>query len=568
MISHRKQYIVWLLYLPIAIALIYLLFDLFRQGQFLSVEYLLLLGLGIFVAVLPVKTEDKDFSLTKGVATVTLVRFGLAHELLLSTISMIVMMRRLRVEWDQHYRYPLNLLAVSVQSVISALAYYNIQNELGAINPWLRLIISLTVYVLIHSLVNHLNMFLAGKYFYGVEEVTYINKNLLFSFKTDAIFLAIAVAFLYLSAIFGIWGQLIGMLLFTVITINLNYYYGTKRNNKYLVQVNQHVNRLNKKLSSKHVIHSFITSLLEIFPIDKVYYFKVEDDHCLKPWRIYYNKDRYENLEEENIFSNNSNLIKTLIYQKINVYHRAEEWLPPEVVNDEAVLAESAMSIPVHILGNNKGVILLVNEQRSAYTEFIVSLVEVFYQYFISVLHNADQYEQLENSVGIDDLTQLANFRGFSEKVKKISERKDFSCLSIIILDLDFFKKVNDTHGHSAGNEVLIQMAHLLEEFENEDRFITRYGGEEFIILLRNHSKEEAARLAEEIREAIAEKSFYVNHSIVSSGVTKISLTASFGVATYPDDTSDIYKLVLLADGVMYKKSKEMGRNKVAVFAN
>ena len=130
---------------------------------------------------------------------------------------------------------------------------------------------------------------------------------------------------------------------------------------------------------------------------------------------------------------------------------------------------------------------------------------------------------------------------------------------SLIIIDIDYFKKFNDTYGHQAGDAVLKQVAQTLKKNSRTTDFVCRYGGEEMSIILPNTTSEEALFNANRINKAIAEKEFYLNPS------TTASVTISVGVATFPENAETAQDLIEFADKGLYY-AKEHGRNQVGKF--
>ena len=158
----------------------------------------------------------------------------------------------------------------------------------------------------------------------------------------------------------------------------------------------------------------------------------------------------------------------------------------------------------------------------------------------------------------IDGLTELYNHRFFQETLQKqieISQRYN-QPFSLIIIDIDFFKKFNDTYGHQAGDAVLKQVAETLKKESRATDFVCRYGGEEMSIILPNTNAEEALFSARRINKSIAEKAFYLNNSETGN------VTISVGVATFPEDASTSQDLIEFADKGLYY-ANEHGRNQV-----
>ncbi len=158
----------------------------------------------------------------------------------------------------------------------------------------------------------------------------------------------------------------------------------------------------------------------------------------------------------------------------------------------------------------------------------------------------------------IDGLTELYNHRYFQDTLKNTIEiaKRYEQPFSLIITDIDFFKKINDTYGHQAGDAILKQVAQVLKRNSRSTDVVCRYGGEEMSIILPNTNAEEATFNAERLRKAVEEKEFQVN----SSETTNI--TISIGVATFPDNAEEAQDLIEFADKGLYI-AKENGRNKV-----
>ena len=159
-----------------------------------------------------------------------------------------------------------------------------------------------------------------------------------------------------------------------------------------------------------------------------------------------------------------------------------------------------------------------------------------------------------------DGLTGLYNHRHLHERLSLEVERSQRSGLplSLLMLDVDHFKQFNDTFGHPAGDEVLRQLARVLNDTRRANDVVARYGGEEFAVILVDTAKFTAAKVAERVRERIALHDF----SDAAQKAGKISV--SIGVATFPDDGTDAEGLVRAADTALYA-AKRAGRNRVVL---
>ena len=192
----------------------------------------------------------------------------------------------------------------------------------------------------------------------------------------------------------------------------------------------------------------------------------------------------------------------------------------------------------------------------------ILSVVLAFALSFLAkYLIKSRDFEYQYKLATIDGLTELYNHRFFQETLKtqvEISKRYG-QPFSLIIIDIDFFKKFNDTYGHQAGDAVLKQVAQTLKKNSRTTDFVCRYGGEEMSIILPNTTAEDALFNANRINKAVAEKDFHLN----STETGKV--TISVGVATFPDNAENAQDLIEHADKGLYY-AKEHGRNQVHVY--
>lgn len=182
------------------------------------------------------------------------------------------------------------------------------------------------------------------------------------------------------------------------------------------------------------------------------------------------------------------------------------------------------------------------------------------YKYIEYLVQLTKLYRKFKNESSTDFLTGLNNVRNFdlffnnlSPQVKSKGEK-----LSLLYIDIDFFKKVNDDYGHSNGDIILSELGAILSRTCRSFDFISRNGGEEFTALLLDCGCNQAHDIAEKLRRIIE------THTFVLLNGEKINITVSIGVATYPDTTPDIHNLIDQADLALYA-AKHSGRNKVVL---
>lgn len=197
--------------------------------------------------------------------------------------------------------------------------------------------------------------------------------------------------------------------------------------------------------------------------------------------------------------------------------------------------------------------------KEDAYEERELQQITILANIVSVAVNNASLYKDVEQLSYTDGMTDLHNFRYFELRLKEevIRHARTNIGLSLLILDVDYFKNYNDTLGHQAGDEVLRKVGKILKETARENDIVARYGGEEFAIILPAVDWEGALVLAERIRARIEESKFKDEH--VQPGG---KLTVSIGEASLPHDSEKYEDLIRKADIALYQ-AKKLGRNQV-----
>ena len=217
------------------------------------------------------------------------------------------------------------------------------------------------------------------------------------------------------------------------------------------------------------------------------------------------------------------------------------------------------LCVPLIAQGTSLGMLHL-NGVGSGSDEY-VALVAAIAEQLSLAMNNLQLRESLRVQSIRDSLTGLYNRRYLEENL----EREILRCdrhglpLSVLMLDVDHFKRFNDQHGHAAGDALLASIAQTLQAMTREEDIACRYGGEEFTVVMPETDSVSAQRRAEEIRKAIAATTVLHLRKLLGPN------TASLGIATFPDGARTPQELLELADAALYRAKAE-GRNRVAVY--
>jgi two-component system, cell cycle response regulator len=223
---------------------------------------------------------------------------------------------------------------------------------------------------------------------------------------------------------------------------------------------------------------------------------------------------------------------------------------------------ESLLVLPLLVKDEVIGTFTVAAKRSGAFPSDRREMLGVIANQVAISMQNARMYEVVEEQATTDGLTGLVNHRTFQERFSSMlgrADRRTFA-VSLLLTDIDHFKKVNDTYGHPTGDEVLRRVAVILKASARKIDIVARYGGEEFAIVLEGTDRAGALQLAERIRQEVAQQSF-------ASPQGAFQVTLSIGVAGYPEDARDKADIIARADQSLYA-AKHGGRNRTVCYAD
>jgi diguanylate cyclase (GGDEF)-like protein len=234
----------------------------------------------------------------------------------------------------------------------------------------------------------------------------------------------------------------------------------------------------------------------------------------------------------------------------------AETRMPLIVLDEGGGRAESLLAVPLRSANTSLGALILTG-RRGSFDATANRVLKILASQTAAVLKTIWLVEQRTELAVRDGLTGLYNRRSFNDSLARsiAREARSGGRLALLLFDLDHFKKINDSHGHPAGDEALRRASRILEASLRRGDLAARYGGEEFTAILPGADEEGGVRQAERVRLAIAKE------PLLFEGA-RIEMRASFGVAVWPEAGGDAQALVDAADRALYA-AKEGGRNRV-----
>jgi diguanylate cyclase (GGDEF)-like protein len=333
-----------------------------------------------------------------------------------------------------------------------------------------------------------------------------------------------------------------------------------------------------RELAAFNEIGKTLTSTLDIREVLKMIMQKVEELLSPENWSLLLVDDASGELYFEAAVGNGADAIRG---QRIQRGEGIAGWVAqegePVLVSDaqhdprfasrfdrsSSFQTTSILAVPLRSKDRTLGVIELINnrprsEDGTAFSEDDVRTLASIADYAAIALENARNFQRIQELTIVDDHTGLFNSRHLHRQleIELVRARRFGHPISVVFLDLDHFKAINDTHGHQSGSTLLREAGQLLVKHLRTVDIPVRYGGDEFVFLLPEIDRAQAHACALRLREAVSA------HVFLASDRAPVRITASFGVASFPEDASSGEELMREADLAMYR-AKQGGRDQV-----
>ncbi len=318
--------------------------------------------------------------------------------------------------------------------------------------------------------------------------------------------------------------------------------------------------RLGSAVSEQEVVDAGITSAREIATVDFAAFTSVEDDERAHQIRAVSSELSSQLVGRR--FASNTGLVSMALRNRHPLPYRGEYDPARQIVFDRKLRPPpmpSLLVLPLVVHDVPLGTLVLGSNERRVFNDAARSLLEVLASHMAVSLSNARMVRRLEEQATTDGMTGLLNKRAMYEAAdEKLGAARRFGRhVSVLIADIDLFKRVNDTYGHDVGDVVIKELANIHERNRRTTDSVARFGGEEFVTICEETDAEGALLLAERIRAELAATKFQAN------GET-LSVTCSVGIATFPEAGETWAELFKAADTALYQ-SKHNGRNQSTI---
>jgi diguanylate cyclase (GGDEF)-like protein len=327
-------------------------------------------------------------------------------------------------------------------------------------------------------------------------------------------------------------------------------------NSRYLsfvLKVPSIIQRLNSTLKLQEIVLSIIDLVNSIIKTDKVELYLLDASNNLLQKMDVTNKGQRKKIS----YAVGEGLIGAAAEHRFIMMREHFNKLYPKEIDNEKSKSELWMAVPIIFKDRVLGVIGIGDIEDPIGNES--DLLKMTADIAAVTLLNQIMLNEAQHWANTDSLTGLNNRNYFFKMSQYYMERslRDATEITFFLFDIDNFKHYNDTNGHNAGDQLLVQMSQIIRESSRKNSTVARYGGEEFIAMLPGISKEDALIYAERLRESIVQYPFQ-HREKQPLGFVSIS----GGIASFPEDGESISKVIEHADTLLYQAKSE-GKNRV-----
>ncbi len=540
--------IMYLLSLPVALYVLELYPPNIKQQDyiFLALFFLMI----ILIERFTLQVKGVVISLSSAITIAVFLAYGVSAELLLlqSTGVIISFMDNPR---RKLYRVLITLGMFLWMSLGAAGVYAIIQGDKPFQYNEFSSLWAILCYAIVYFAINHLLLHIFLYFIDGRHHLKQWN-NIKWDFYSSLIALPLGVLLYIVQDLMGIKGMIFVSIPIFALCYLLKVYNDLYETNQQLKILSRISAAFTSELDINNTLQSFQNALDEM----------VDYDQCF----IHVKQEETGKLETLLAFNNEVRLNEKKLGE--DECYKEEILMAEGVLLGEPIETSSLISVSMVWHDQSIGVLTITSKQKNCFNKRDMNVVRILASQAAVAIQNAKRFELTERRSKKDELTGLYNYRTFDYMLHQMMKQCEVAQgkMSLIIMDIDYFKQVNDRHGHLAGNEILQHIARILEQNVRKQDVVARYGGEEFTVILPDTDVETAQSIAERIRNEIQRSPFRLCHSIDGKGEVIQQVTVSVGVTTYPEHADCAMSLVRHADRAMYIGSKQGGRNRVSVY--
>jgi two-component system, cell cycle response regulator len=499
-ISKRIQRLIWAIWVIFVPFGIYLLYQFQAPGE---INWPILVGytvLAILTTYFPFKVAGTTIFLVQWINLAIFLKYGVFVEAIVMQLAVIPLALQLKIGFSDFFRALFNSFMFFMVSVISGVSVILMGYQVGSLELK-DIILFGFIYQIINMFTNHVIL-------YAYLKLTKQENEGFFGSDTIWDYAGIIVTFpfgitLYLLNEYVSTAFLLLGVPFLIITFLIRLYSNSERVNEDLNQATEIGHELADRLTGVEIIDLFLTKISKMLPVDYSYILDIKNDKLVFLKAMEKDVDVEIDLSHEDLLKSIAGIVykkeKSILFNKQSDWKKISSGFLPED-------AESVISVPISRNQTMEGILVIASRKKYAFESYQLQILSLLCSYFAVSLEKARFVQEAVSKSERCGLTKLYNYR-YLEQQLEINMNDllngELRQLSLLMMDIDHFKAINDTYGHQSGNDILFGLARLLEREVEDCGILARYGGEEFVIILPNYSKEQSLILAEELRTKI-----------------------------------------------------------------
>ncbi|MBE1554567.1 diguanylate cyclase [Sporosarcina limicola] len=554
-------FIVWLFIVPPGSIYVFVNFPLGEVNWF---QVMIFIFCGFLTLYFPIMRNGKPVFLVMWVTVPVFLMHGLFVEIITMQISLLAFFLNSPNLSSIIRRLFLNSILFFILSITAAFFFDLVGGEVGLVDFY-SVVLAVFCYQLVHKVFNDLLLKLYATY--RKKTTPFNSKELLAEYAVVLIVLPLSLTFYFLLQLVGSGAFLLLGIPFFFITFVVRLYSNSEKINVYLQQAGDIGTELSGLLSEQEVIEQFVIKVSDMFDAEYAYLF----DHKEGWLELVCSYEHKELIDIEFGLLSVGQGIAGFVLKKNHsvIYSKRKEW---EMISKDKAPGDMQSILCVPITRNQKieAVLLLASKKKSAFADYQLKILDLLCSYFAVSVEKVRYMEEMVTKNERCALTKLYNYRYLEKKLHYEKDRLKnnmITNLSVVMLDIDHFKKVNDNYGHQCGNDILCLFAKKIEKALPEGGTVGRYGGEEFVFILPDMVKNEAVEFAEKLRAKISKHAFTIIPDLSEDKCPLVvQITSSIGVSSIPEDTDEVMALLRNADRALYIGAKQAGRNRVAEY--
>ncbi|AFK85983.1 MULTISPECIES: sensor domain-containing diguanylate cyclase [Thermoanaerobacterium] len=539
----------------IAVGFSLLIYTCFKYGIKIDMKlFAILLIAMVTLDNLGIKYTDIKLSISPVITIASFLIYGAESSALLATASTMIETIFFRKKVKNGF---LNGAMFSITYIVAGHLYEILGGKIGRFS--VGQLIYVVIYVLTSFVINYFILYYALKAQGKILFKKYWTESSVLELVSYFVMVPVGI---FLANMYMKFGTVI-FIYHVIPLILLSFFIKAFRD---LYKANQRLNALyemvkiiNSKLDLDKTLEAILYETEKVVTVSGIAIYLKDDNGFLINEKT---KCREESLEAfKDVYMNNEGLIGKVVNEGKSVIIGNLKADKGYFDKNISKYYDSAIVVPIKGAEGVMGCISAFQNEINAFDEDSLKIMEALSEQSSIAIMNAKRYFEISKKSITDPLTKTYNRRFFDQilhdSIAKSSIEK--TPVSLIMLDVDRFKQINDTYGHMVGDTVLREIASRIKSCVRNNDIVARYGGEEFSVILPNLTAEQACVIAERIRYEVSSKP-------IKTDAGDINITVSAGVADFPNKAESAEKLISHADRALYAGCKTKGRDRVAVY--